>query len=377
MVNCFKTVKELRQIAKQNSINLKGKTKKNDILGILEREDIPYDLVIKDCKPDKICNVLSGRCKKKDKTLYLSPLEKSQLVELRNFLVKEQDKNREHPIEYSECSIVKFFLLIYVLKKNKNDCHVRSSGMFDYVYRSEKKTIENHEENVSILAEAFLRCRSRNKLLVVPLTLSRQGANHQNLLVFNHMRGEIEHYEPHGAKVISTHFNTKDIDKKIVELLVKPLKNKYGIKLKYIPADKSCPSSSAGFQYYESMAVTKSVKRPGFVLTDPDGFCMAWSFLYADLRIKFPLLSSRQINNEVLKIVSKDPEKLRSFLRGQTRFLEKEIDKASNGYSFKQFLRAWGGSDNKKRTEQDLQIALNFIKFWKDYAQKEFSKFKH
>lgn len=101
------------------------------------------------------------------------------------------------------------------------------------------------------------------------------------------------------------------------------------IGLKYVPHDEVCPADFKNYQSYEKIAAKKSTSYNKFYIKDPPGYCMAWSFFYMDLRLQFPKMSARELTTKSLNIISKEPEKLKSFIRGQMRFVESEVNKAN------------------------------------------------
>ena len=107
----------------------------------------------------------------------------------------------------------------------------------------------------------------------------------------------------------------------------KELKKEKIEQLKFVPSGDICPSSSLykGYQSYESKAESKitTQEKDGvdIRIKDAKGYCLAWSWWYAYLRLKFPKISNEELKERSFKILSKDPEKLRQFIRGQMRFM--------------------------------------------------------
>ena len=62
------------------------------------------------------------------------------------------------------------------------------------------------------MADSYIRCRNRGKMLVVPvLTLNN---THENILIFNFHRREIERFEPHG-KLTEGDVESKKVDESV------------------------------------------------------------------------------------------------------------------------------------------------------------------
>jgi hypothetical protein len=148
---------------------------------------------------------------------------------------------------------------------------------------------------------------------------SENNSGHSNILIFNTIRGECERFEPHGSQTKVSLINSDRLNRSI-KRFVKDL----DLGLTYVPSDQ-VTESLRGFQSYECKAPKLTSIILGKEVTDPKGFCAVWSYFYADMRLKFPKIPAKELVKNIQNILGNDPDKLRSFIRGQAKFLSEEV----------------------------------------------------
>ena len=298
---------------------------------------------------------------------------KKQLEEV---LKLEKLKGKNTPIPYKCNQFVEPFMLLYILKKNKNDCVVRFSRASDYIssgssifnLKASKNKIVSNPTIRDEVKKAYLICKKNKKMLVIPV--SKPG--HANMLIFNYHRDEVELFEPHGSY--------KWRGDKPHDLFIKNVKlqfiDKLGLNLKFISETEGCPTGFKGFQAYEYTAVKKQTQIGKYFIKDPGGFCCAWSYFYADMRLQYPKLSATELKDRILKIIGTDPEKLRRFIRGQMLFLETEVAKAYNkqNFMFVDFLPNVKKMNLLNFYTPDHPVKENLM-IWGQYLKDSFEKF--
>jgi hypothetical protein len=106
------------------------------------------------------------------------------------------------------------------------------------------------------------------------------------------------------------------------------------------------------------------VKDNNFTISDPGGFCVAWSMFYANMRLRFPKEPASELIKKSFKILSTGPQQLREFIRGQVAFIEDMIDEA---FGEKGALRRYLSLPRKGR-----QLSLNptNLIFYKEFREK-------
>ena len=246
--------------------------------------------------------------------------------------LEEQKKNPNIVIPWHLDEKTMPFYLLYLLKENKSKCYKKSNyGIIYFDVGNQKMQPEfgTYENELQSIREAYNSCNS--DILVIPVGLFNipsggSHSNHANMLFLNKKRKEFEHYEPHGGGFALVNEHVKTFSKNLIKL-----NQDLGLGLKYIPTDETCP---LGFQFFEQHATGKDFKHRGLTITNEDGYCGAWSFFYADLRMKFPGKTRDAMYRDMYKILGNDPEELRNFIRGQSLTLSKELIKMDAKYNF-------------------------------------------
>jgi len=184
------------------------------------------------------------------------------------------------------------FYILYVLREAKNDCHLQLDNEGDEVFYQ----IENmnfSDNNIERIASSYLKCMKNKKMLIIPLIV---GGFHQNMLIFNFHRNEVERFEPHG-KVTSAGYlsNSKELDKNIKEKLIDEINKKIPEqnKLSFVPATDVCPAGFQNYQGYESQAIKKTKKNDDVIIEDSKRFiCVALVLLLCFDAVKISKTSS-------------------------------------------------------------------------------------
>lgn len=363
------TVERIKKIKKiiKDSGGLSIQMNTSDILDYNIR--VVYK-VIKEMKidPDKIdftdfvsslaiCNVFGDEKSTKEE---INKVRKEGNV--KKFLREEMKKSTDELVEYKNIGgVYTLVQLMYILKINDNDC---------VVFGNEEKTglrlgkIETKRDvlkpirigGIRAIVKQYRKCAGKNKVYVLPFVLGGMG-RHANLLIFNPMRQEIERFEPHGSATGIADFDNEKLNKSIEKQLVNKFNKESGLNLKYIPADKTCPSGYKGFQSYEQSARELKGKIGDVYITDPEGYCLSWSYFYMNLRLRFPSLPASQLKKIVYDVIGTDPEKLRQFIRGQTKFVKEEMNKALKPIkmTYLEFIQAHNKYEEFREKEKKLK----------------------
>lgn len=98
--------------------------------------------------------------------------------------------------------------------------------------------------------------------------IDTQSIRHSNVIIIDNTNGVVERFEPYGEMIFT---NSTDINNMIVSKIAQPLGYKFIFTQPY-----------PGFQS-RSDEFAKFNKNYG----DPMGFCLAWSFLYIDIKMEF------------------------------------------------------------------------------------------
>jgi hypothetical protein len=279
------TVKDIKDFAKSQNISLTGLTKKSQFC-------------------DRIKENLSSSSSSYSSLLMNYPITESTIF--------------KGNVKYELLS------LIYILRKHKNIC-----GYFPF-YKSSSNIISNNHSNYSItwncdiekgltFPYGFLKqltsCKER--FFFIPFVLrpcdsSNEKTQHANMIVFDLKEKTIEQFDPHGK--------TNKTYKVNYELL----KNEFAkLGYKYIEQEEICPligpqivQCSQNNQYDKALC-NKS---------DPEGFCSAFSMLYADLRFSYPDVKPLILLNDLIKEFQDKKIDITGYIRNYSVFIIKVQD---------------------------------------------------
>ena len=324
-------------------------------------------------KPERLDRTLRGKVIQPEIATEQEIKEDKETLE--NFLENQKKFASKEPVEYETSTLFKPFLLLSVLKRSKNDCSARGDLRIVATNKQIKKV---SDEEIKEITNAYLRCKKRKKMLVLPFSLP----GHSNIIIFNFHRKEIERFEPHGKQTGSRKIDSGKINKSLDKDLVKKINSRlpYDEQLKFIPSNEVCPTGFQGFQGYEGQANKKSGRNNVF-LKDPKGFCVAWSYFYAFLRLKFPKQSASDLIEDTYKILKTDPEQLRSFIRGQVKDAFSMFKEALKDYYIEtkklgevpKSSRTQKGHELIRKTNELYEDTKNKLKIYIDEAFKKYT----
>jgi len=173
----------------------------------------------------------------------------------------------------------------------------------------------------------------KKRFIYIKLTIMNDNIRHANILLIDNKNKIIERFEPYGDMYIET---TKDIDILLKEKLGKVIGYEYNF-IQPFP----------GFQF-RSDELNLDYKSYG----DPGGYCLAWCFLFLEIRLIYDNLSSKEIirliNYYIINEFDKD-------------FKEINEDKQNNKYLI--FIRYYGKylDEYKNNLIRKFKFSLNTI----------------
>ena len=193
---------------------------------------------------------------------------------------------------------------------------------------------ENINNNIHII-DTLCRCiQKKEKLIIVLLVLrlyskseNKSLVYHQNVLIYRSELNQIEHFEPHGYKMMFEYNNItfqKNINK-MMDLLVNVINTKSYDNIKYIPPNIVCPNF--GFQYFETISRLNKVPK------ESPGYCSLWSLYFMELVLKNPNMESAQIVNVFYqKMQNMTDDKKNDFFRKLARAYSSVISEKIHKY---------------------------------------------
>ena len=352
-------------------------TRKNKITGECEKKN--KTVIRKRCPNGTRKNKITGECEKTIKKIraplatkkskfkfYETPTDKQDPTHFSNLKTFHK---REIPSELSYHSNTSFggkIMLMYILQKHKNDCLLYSKDDKDIyinprIYKTDKALIklglkreskfeiiiQTRDDKSTVMSlpgktpdkfrEKLYNCKTKNGLLMIPILLlitkikhklvnnkkkeyTAVVAAHQNMLIINIRQETAERFEPHG--IWADGFG--GISGHQLDIIFRNMFTGHG--LKYIPPAGVCPSRR-GLQLRFKPNVKELGKQNGIIFRKPGGYCLAWSYFYADARLTYPDLTPVEL---LKKCLETDPKIAQNFINGYITFQAKVITKYVN-----------------------------------------------
>ena len=211
--------------------------------------------------------------------------------------IKAKDLDNAKAFQYFEGSIFNVFaFLLSLLKRHKNDCVV--INLYENTDIPSATDRGGRFSNMKGLIKRVKECAKRNKFAVIPFGIGSKGGDHANVIIYNPHTDTFEHFEPHGRKLYRVDeetYRTK-FRKKFEGTITR--NTKY-----YPPMDTACllpigpgyrigiqkESRSEGDLMGEELAIYK------YAMTDPGGYCVAYSMYIADQRLANPKMRPEEV----------------------------------------------------------------------------------
>jgi hypothetical protein len=256
----------------------------------------------------------------------------------RSKLERISKKGQGQIVEWVGIPIFRAIFYTYLIKKYKSNCFV--DYYYDIIIDIHKDDIKFNASTKSDFLKMSLKIKNciekdnTSNIILIPLKLifynkDGTGTGHANLLIFRKDTLIIEHFEPHGDSL-------KEV-KQILSNFVNILNNNLQLKKKVelIQADEVCPYGF-GFQLLEAASALPLHK-------NAPGFCLMWSFFFAELVLKNPTLTSKEITKLILhdlygndfkktKIDYSWVDYFRNLISGYTLLLDEKIMKYFSNY---------------------------------------------
>lgn len=283
-----------------------------------------------------------------------------------------KQNNVNYTIPYIPIYAVQIAFLLHTLKSNNIDCghglyfdkYLITDKKSNVIYQTihdEKKISE--EDIIESLRNKLKLCFQKKQLFVIPINIIY--GKHSNILIFNYHRKEVERFEPHGYKTLEKKMNNNDILNQNIQKFVHKIDSSYT----YIPPHKICPFDEKGLQMIDQQyKEIKTIKYKNFEIRDKYGYCLAWSYFFTDLRLKYPHLSGKVLYDKSIKNIGNHPKDFRNFIRGQTKYVIDIINNIDSKYTLEEFIYLY---ENKLNYSKQNMI----IKTWNNYMTDLLKKF--
>jgi hypothetical protein len=280
-------------------------------------------------------------------------------------------------LKYNANSIGLKLYYNYLIKKYDTGCGTKeNNGLSIYVpfYKNLNKVHSDvHLEN---MAQKYVSCikeciKGSKKFVVsdinVKLLSDNDDGGHANMLLYRASNNTLEYFEPHGNEFQGE--NAENINKGVNNFLTsfvaelnKQMDANNLPKIRLVPTNEICPRK--GFQHIEELyfdvSIGKNKKLKKSILEDR-GNCALWSLFYAEMCLRNPNFTGKEIVEKILSEVNKLESKkaseyMRKVLRGYRYYIFKTIDekyKSKFGKKFTEenFLKTLSALTNKKEAD--------------------------
>ena len=364
------TVVELKALAKKKGLRGYSKLRKAELISLI-RSSISGNVSgtvggggsidkcqNKKCNTDSICNPQSGRCVKKSGKIgikliqnppplhpIVKPIIRSPPQPIRtpplHPIVKPltTKKPLTSPLHMMQPDIkgkisitttpwYDLIGMLWLLHNHPKECVAIPKGLLTHsgkisvpVFMWSQTSLEWQEKSKLFVVppglwESIKDCLKKgSEFIVIPMGFNCDNKfGHQNFLIYNSITKEMERFEPNGGVVNPCLKNPKMIPQ-LIDLFHKNVK-KDMIKTFYEPLD-FCPAKSFQLIQHNDGTRHKTEK----------GFCLSWSYWYADTRLRNPNKTRKQVFDMALNsLYSNKFVPFTSFIRSFSNFLEKVGD---------------------------------------------------
>ena len=261
-------------------------------------------------------------------------------------------------------------MFIHLIENNKNACiyNILRYGILKVVDNTLSFNSKTHRNNfIESIRNQYALCKKNKKILCIPMQLLFKGDGggyHLNMIIMNPFRNEVERFEPHGTDTLVDGYKPVPLNRELKSLV-------YDIDLMmdFIPSHKICPRGYRGYQEYDCDSDRQTGEVSNVKIRDPVGFCCAWSYFYADLRLKYPRLPGSEIFQRSIKTIGDDPEQFRMFIRGQVAFLMEMFKKSKIKMAYAEYVKR-----KRRKKGDDIEIVKKPDKEWSEYVWKYFGQ---
>jgi hypothetical protein len=228
---------------------------------------------------------------------------------------------------------------LYLIKKYKSNCVANKIGKLrrdstmlgvsiDIKKKLTKEESAEMREDLVNLAKTLTKCiKKGEKTIIIPLYYYKGVSllGHANMLIYRRTTNVVEHFEPHGGEFKGDKNSQENIEK-IMNLFIRffndELKKERLPEVTYIEASNVCPYLY-GLQTIEERSQLKRSK------DEPGGYCSIWSMFFAELCLKNPDKSSKELlENIYIYLKTKDSafNYLKKIIRGYSGYVVEAVN---------------------------------------------------
>jgi hypothetical protein len=292
----------------------------------------------KKCNSDSICNPQSGRCVKKSGKIgiklipqspslrpIVKPLTRTPPVTSPLHMMQPDIKGK---ITITTSPWYDLIGMLWLLYNHPKECVVIPKGLLTDsgkisvpVFMWSQTSLEWQDKSKLFVVppglwESVKNCLKKgSEFIVIPMGFNCDDKfGHQNFLIYNTITKEMERFEPNGSDISNPCLKNPKMIPQLIDLFHKNVK-KDMIKRFYEPLD-FCPAKS--FQFIQNDGTKHKTEK---------GFCLSWSYWYADTRLRNPNKTRKQVIDMALATLYANKSfSFTSFIRSFSNFLAKVGD---------------------------------------------------
>lgn len=248
----------------------------------------------------------------------------------------------------------------HLLEKYQQNCFIHNlENARIYIYFPGTSYNVHDIRHSDIVINNVCECIENDiEIILIPIVLvfSIGIGAHENLLIYRKRYKTIDVFEPHGKywENIKMRNWIKNAYSELEKNINKKLHPKYRVNVLQ-DEDNFCPVLK-GLQYRESCSTLKKFSK------EPGGYCAVWSLYFAELVLKNPTMTSREIMVSILKKIRMSRNQndyLREIIRGYAVEIKKAIERqvqiiSGRNISYDKIVDILNNKKNKTKEEQEL-----------------------
>ena len=223
------------------------------------------------------------------------------------YLIKKH-KNTKMPfneISFTDSTKCNFYAKHHFINISHLNC------MLEKYFVTWYKNILDIDNSIQNILLQLINSPKTEFIILFAKLIQPSGSSHANIILYSKSLNEIERFDPFGSGFDDT------FDDKLEKYFRSVIPN-----VSYISPRKYM--TIVGFQKID---ITESRNE---YIGDPDGFCVAWSIWYADMRIQFSGIPRTKLIKYIMTQIGEKQLKYRSIIRNYSRNITKIRDNILN-----------------------------------------------
>lgn len=161
--------------------------------------------------------------------------------------------------------------------------------------------------NLSKQLDEFKNTKSKSNFFIIPLGIETAIGAHANIIIIDKKNKIIERFEPNGSDFpVNFNYQPRSLDNDLTSYFLNHLED-------YIYLSSISYQPKIGFQQLESIETGKKYK-----IGDPGGFCLAWCFWYANMRLEYNKIPVKKLITLLIRRIREKNLSYKNIIRNYT-----------------------------------------------------------